>query len=61
LEYFEILQAYQLSFLQWVAIIFSAFLLGMSKSEIKGIGIIIVMILAFVLAKKHQQVYSYPY
>ncbi len=52
LEYLEILKAYHLSIFQWIAIFFAAFLLGMSKSGIKGIGIIIVMILAFVFGEK---------
>jgi len=38
--------------LQWVAISFAIYLLGMAKSGIKGIGIIIVMILAFVFGEK---------
>jgi len=38
--------------LQWIAISFAIFLLGMAKSGIKGIGIIIVMILAFVFGEK---------
>jgi uncharacterized membrane protein YfcA len=38
--------------LQWLAISFAVFLLGMAKSGIKGIGIIIVMILAFVFGEK---------
>lgn len=38
--------------MQWVAISFAVFLLGFSKSGIKGIGIIIVVILAFVFGEK---------
>lgn len=38
--------------MQWVAIGFAVFLLGLSKSGIKGIGIIIVVILAFVFGEK---------
>lgn len=38
--------------MQWVAISFAVFLLGLSKSGIKGIGIIIVIILAFVFGEK---------
>ena len=48
LTYLEILQSYNLTALQWVAIGFAVFLLGLSKAGIKGIGIIIVVILAFV-------------
>ncbi len=52
MTYLEILQSYNLSVLQWVAICFAAFLLGLSKSGIKGIGIILVIILAFVFGEK---------
>jgi uncharacterized membrane protein YfcA len=38
--------------MQWIAIGFAVFLLGFSKSGIKGIGIIIVVILAFVFGEK---------
>lgn len=38
--------------MQWAAICFAVFLLGLSKSGIKGIGIIIVVILAFVFGEK---------
>ncbi|MFD2726129.1 sulfite exporter TauE/SafE family protein [Hyunsoonleella rubra] len=48
----EILQSYNLSALQWTAIGFAVFILGFSKSGIKGIGIIIVIILAFVFGEK---------
>lgn len=52
MTYLEILQTYNLSVLQWSAIGLAVFLLGMSKSGIKGIGIIIVVILAFVFGEK---------
>tara|TARA_R110002049_G_scaffold110162_8_gene259201 strand:- start:284 stop:1048 length:765 start_codon:yes stop_codon:yes gene_type:complete len=52
LTYLEILQNYNLTVLQWAAIGFAVFLLGLSKSGIKGIGIIIVVILAFVFGEK---------
>lgn len=52
MTYLEILQSFQLSALQWAAICFAVFLLGLSKSGIKGIGIIIVVILAFVFGEK---------
>tara|TARA_R110002049_G_scaffold223368_2_gene395022 strand:+ start:4830 stop:5594 length:765 start_codon:yes stop_codon:yes gene_type:complete len=52
LSYLEILQSYNLTALQWIAIGFAVFLLGLSKSGIKGIGIIIVVILAFVFGEK---------
>ena len=38
--------------MQWVAIGFAVFLLGLSKAGIKGIGIIIAVILAFVFGEK---------
>lgn len=46
------LEAYHLSVSQWIAISAAVFLLGLSKSGIKGIGIIIVVILAFVFGEK---------
>ena len=52
MTYLEILQSYNLSVLQWVAICFAVFLLGLSKSGIKGIGIILIVILAFVFGEK---------
>lgn len=52
MTYIEILQAYNLTFLQWVAICFAVFVLGLSKAGIKGISIIIVLILAFVFGEK---------
>lgn len=52
MTYLEILQSYNLTALQWIAIGFAVFLLGLSKSGIKGIGIIIVVILAFVFGEK---------
>ncbi|TGV01782.1 sulfite exporter TauE/SafE family protein [Flavivirga rizhaonensis] len=48
----SILEAYNLTALQWIAICFAVFLLGLSKSGIKGIGILIVIILAFVFGEK---------
>ena len=52
MNYFEILESFHLSIWQWIAIGFAVFLLGLSKSGIKGIGIIIVVILAFVFGEK---------
>ena len=52
MTYLEILQSYNLTAIQWVAIGFAIFLLGLSKSGIKGIGIIIIVILAFVFGEK---------
>ena len=50
--YLEILQSYNLSTFQWIAISMAIFLLGASKSGIKGIGVIIILILAFVFGEK---------
>lgn len=52
MSYLEILQSYNLTAIQWVAIGFAVFLLGLSKSGIKGIGVIIILILAFVFGEK---------
>ena len=52
MSYLEILESYHLSALQWVAIGFAVFLLGLAKAGVKGIGIIIVIILAFVFGEK---------
>jgi len=38
--------------MQWVAVCFAVFLLGISKSGIKGLGIVLVIILAFVFGEK---------
>jgi uncharacterized membrane protein YfcA len=51
-SYIEILQSYNLSIIQWASICFAGFLLGVSKSGIKGIGIVIVLILAFVFGER---------
>lgn len=52
MNYLEPLQSYQLSTLQWIAICLAVFLLGISKSGIKGLGIVLVIILAFVFGEK---------
>ncbi|MCF6296603.1 MAG: sulfite exporter TauE/SafE family protein [Flavobacteriaceae bacterium] len=52
MSYFEILQSYNLSTIQWGSIFFAVFLLGMAKSGIKGIGVIIVVIMALVFGEK---------
>ena len=52
MSYLEILQSYHLSALQWIAICFAVFLLGISKSGIKGLGIVLVIVLAFVFGEK---------
>ena len=52
MTYIDILQSFHLSILQWVLISIAIFLLGASKSGIKGISIIIVLIMAFVFGEK---------
>ncbi|MBD0831449.1 sulfite exporter TauE/SafE family protein [Aestuariibaculum sediminum] len=52
MRYLDILHEFNLSGIQWIAIGFAAFVLGLSKSGIKGIGIIIILILAFVFGEK---------
>ncbi|MEC3905947.1 sulfite exporter TauE/SafE family protein [Tamlana sp. 2201CG12-4] len=52
MNYLEILESFHLTTGQWVAIGFAGFTLGISKSGIKGIGIIIILILAFVFGEK---------
>ncbi|WP_178986629.1 sulfite exporter TauE/SafE family protein [Winogradskyella helgolandensis] len=52
MSYLEILQSYNLTVFQWIAIAFAVFLLGLSKSGIKGVGIILIVILAFVFGEK---------
>ncbi|WP_298531691.1 sulfite exporter TauE/SafE family protein [uncultured Algibacter sp.] len=52
MTYLEVLQSYQLTAAQWISIGVAVFLLGLSKSGIKGIGIIIVVIMAFVFGEK---------
>ena len=52
MPFIDILQSYHLSAMQWTAVCFAVFLLGLAKAGIKGIGIIIVVILAFVFGEK---------
>ncbi len=52
MTYIEVLTSYNLSTLQWISILSAVFLLGMSKAGIKGMGILIVVILAFVFGEK---------
>ncbi|WP_117881530.1 sulfite exporter TauE/SafE family protein [Aureibaculum luteum] len=52
MSYLKIINAYQLSAQQWIFILLAVFLLGLSKSGIKGIGILNVVILAFVFGEK---------
>ena len=52
MNYIDILSSYNLSTFQWISVFLAAFLLGLSKSGIKGIGILIVVILAFVFGEK---------
>ncbi|MEW4923331.1 sulfite exporter TauE/SafE family protein [Algibacter sp. 2305UL17-15] len=48
----DILQSYNLTTFQWIAVFLAAFVLGFSKSGIKGVGIVIIIILAFVFGEK---------
>ncbi|WP_345006265.1 sulfite exporter TauE/SafE family protein [Snuella lapsa] len=50
--FLDILHTFNLSTFQWAAICLAAFILGASKSGIKGIGIIIILVLAFVFGEK---------
>lgn len=43
---------FQLSYLQWFITFLGAFLLGFSKAGIKGVGVIIVLLMAFVFGGK---------
>ena len=52
MNYSEILQSFQLDTSQWVAVFVAAFFLGFAKAGVKGIGIIIVVVLAFVFGEK---------
>ncbi|PKQ44996.1 sulfite exporter TauE/SafE family protein [Confluentibacter flavum] len=52
MEYIQILQSFHLSIFQWLTIGLAGILLGASKSGIKGIGIVIILILAFVFGEK---------
>ncbi|MBJ6366789.1 sulfite exporter TauE/SafE family protein [Snuella sedimenti] len=52
MDFLNILHSFHLSTFQWVAICLAAFVLGVSKSGIKGIGIIIILVLAFVFGEK---------
>lgn len=50
--FIELLESHHLSLYKWIAVGMAAFILGFSKSGIKGIGIIIILILAFVFGEK---------
>jgi len=52
LSYFETLQSYNFSTTEWISVFFAIFLLGLAKAGIRGIGIIIVVILAFVFGER---------
>ncbi len=52
MAYLEILQSYHLSITQWLLVFLSAFIIGISKSGIKGIGILVVVIFAFVFGER---------
>ena len=48
----DIFSQFQLSYTQWVIAFLGVFLLGFSKSGIKGIGVVIVLLMAFVFGGK---------
>lgn len=52
MNYLDLLQTYNLSLLQSISIGFAVFLLGLSRSGIKGVTIIVVLILAFIFGEK---------
>lgn len=52
MDYIQILKAFHLSIFEWLAVGLAGILLGASKSGIKGIGIVIILILAFVFGEK---------
>jgi len=52
LTYTELIGSFNLSLTQWLLVALSVFLLGITKSGIKGIGILIVVALAFVFGEK---------
>ena len=54
---FELAPQFQVSNLYWGYALFGAFLMGIAKSGIKGIGIIIVTILAFVFDPKASNIF----
>ncbi len=52
MDYLEIINSFNLSVLDWTVILLAAFILGMGKAGIKGFGVIIVVVLAFVFGEK---------
>lgn len=52
MTFIEVLASYHLTVFQWIAIAIAVFLLGIAKSGIKGLGVIIVIILAFIFGEK---------
>ena len=52
MNYFETLASFQLSTIDWLAVIIAILILGMAKAGIKGFGVIIVVVLAFVFDEK---------
>lgn len=51
-EFFSLADNYQLTWSQWLLVILAAIVLGIAKSGVKGIGIIIVTLLIFVFGGK---------
>ncbi len=52
MSYLEIISPYNLSPLQWTALLIAIFILGVGKAGLKGLGVIIVVTLAFVFGEK---------
>ncbi|GAB1309025.1 sulfite exporter TauE/SafE family protein [Urechidicola sp. KH5] len=52
MSYLDIIASFELTPLKWLAIYTAIFILGMGKAGIKGFGVIIVVILAFVFGEK---------
>ncbi len=52
MNYFEIIESYQLSTLEWGAALTAIFVLGVGKAGLKGLGVVIVVTLAFVFGEK---------
>ena len=51
-NFLELIDTYQLTYLNWFLAILGAFLLGVGKAGIKGIGVVIVTLMALVFGSK---------
>ncbi len=52
MELIDFLHSFKLSWLQWTAFALAVFVLGIAKAGVKGFGVLIVVILAFVFGEK---------